>query len=101
MGTLFCGEYFLIISIYTGERIYVDRKSLGQDCAAAALFVACKIEDTLKKSREILAVSHSLKHGTGSTEAINPDSSVILSSQFSFSLFHLTLTLLTLILQAS
>ncbi|KAF8426936.1 cyclin-like protein [Tirmania nivea] len=47
------------------------------DCAAAALFVASKIEDTLKKSREILAVGHSIKHGTGSAEAINPDSPLL------------------------
>ncbi|KAF8453992.1 cyclin-like protein [Terfezia claveryi] len=47
------------------------------DCAAAALFVASKIEDTLKKSREILAVGHSIKHGSGSAEAINPDSPLL------------------------
>ncbi|TGZ85633.1 cyclin-like protein [Ascodesmis nigricans] len=32
------------------------------EAAAAALFSACKIEDTLKKSREILAVSYNIRH---------------------------------------
>ena len=41
----------------------------------AALFVACKIEDTLKKSREILAVSYNLRHPNA--EPINPDSPVL------------------------
>jgi len=31
------------------------------DAAAAALFTACKIEDTLKKSRDILCAAHNLK----------------------------------------
>lgn len=31
------------------------------DAAAAALLCACKIEDTLKKSREILCAAHNLK----------------------------------------
>lgn len=47
-----------------------------QDVAAAALFLACKIEDTLKKSREILAAGHSFKHGGTNAEPINPDNSV-------------------------
>ncbi|KAF8477069.1 cyclin-like protein [Kalaharituber pfeilii] len=47
------------------------------DCAAAALFVACKIEDTLKKSREILAAGHSIKHGATSAESINPDNPLL------------------------
>ena len=32
-----------------------------QDAAAAALFTACKIEDTLKKSREIVCAAYNLK----------------------------------------
>ena len=32
-----------------------------KDAAAAALFAACKIEDTLKKSKEILCASYNLK----------------------------------------
>lgn len=32
-----------------------------QDAAAAALFAACKIEDTLKKSKEILCAAHNMK----------------------------------------
>lgn len=32
-----------------------------QEAAAAALFTACKIEDTLKKSRDILCCSYNLK----------------------------------------
>jgi len=32
-----------------------------QDAAAAALFTACKIEDTLKKSRDIVCAAYNLK----------------------------------------
>ncbi len=46
---------------------------IPQDAAAAALFAACKIEDTLKKSREILAAAHNLK--VSPTEALTPDDS--------------------------
>jgi len=45
------------------------------EAAAAALFVACKIEDTLKKSREILAASYNLRHPNA--EPINPDSTLL------------------------
>lgn len=34
---------------------------LVKDAAAAALFTACKIEDTLKKSRDILCAAYNLK----------------------------------------
>lgn len=34
---------------------------LPQDAAAAALFTACKVEDTLKKSREILCAAYNMK----------------------------------------
>lgn len=33
-----------------------------EDVALTALFVACKVEDTIKKSRDILCASHNLKH---------------------------------------
>lgn len=36
-----------------------------EPAAAAALFTACKIEDTLKKSREILAAHWNSKVGVG------------------------------------
>lgn len=32
-----------------------------QDAAAAALFIACKIEDTLKRSREILCAAYNMR----------------------------------------
>ncbi|KAJ9151474.1 Cyclin-like protein [Coniochaeta hoffmannii] len=33
-----------------------------QDAALASLFVACKVEDTIKKSREILCAAHNIKY---------------------------------------
>ncbi|KAH8659192.1 hypothetical protein BGZ60DRAFT_120247 [Tricladium varicosporioides] len=42
-----------------------------QDAAAASLLTACKIEDTLKKSREILCAAHNLR--VGATEHLSPD----------------------------
>ncbi|KAL2352513.1 cyclin-like protein [Cryomyces antarcticus] len=42
------------------------------DAAAAALFTACKIEDTLKKSREILCAAYNLKFATPA-EHLSPD----------------------------
>ncbi|OAP55341.1 hypothetical protein AYL99_10314 [Fonsecaea erecta] len=44
------------------------------DAAAAALFTACKIEDTLKKSRDILCAAHNLK--VSRTEHLSPDDQV-------------------------
>ncbi|KAL8696679.1 MAG: hypothetical protein Q9201_007539 [Fulgogasparrea decipioides] len=41
------------------------------DAAAAALFTACKIEDTLKKSRDILCAAHNLK--LTASEHVTPD----------------------------
>ncbi|KAL8727320.1 MAG: hypothetical protein Q9181_005752 [Wetmoreana brouardii] len=41
------------------------------DAAAAALFTACKIEDTLKKSRDILCAAHNLK--LTASEQVTPD----------------------------
>ena len=45
-----------------------------QDAAAAALFTACKIEDTLKKSREILCAAYNLKATL--SEQVSPDDQV-------------------------
>ena len=45
-----------------------------QDAAAAALFTACKIEDTLKKSKEILCASYNLK--LPASEQLSPDDPV-------------------------
>ncbi|OQE26510.1 hypothetical protein PENSTE_c005G00858 [Penicillium steckii] len=49
--------------------IYYHRFRL--DSAAAALFTACKIEDTLKKSRDILCAAYNLKHIP--SEHLSPD----------------------------
>ncbi|KAL4804844.1 Fructosamine kinase-domain-containing protein [Aspergillus unguis] len=52
------------------------RRSLNlYDAAAAALFMACKIEDTLKKSREILCAAYNLK--LPQSEHISPDNQVL------------------------
>ncbi|KKA20483.1 Cyclin [Rasamsonia emersonii CBS 393.64] len=45
-----------------------------QDAAAAALFTACKIEDTLKKSREIVCAAYNLK--LPPAEHLAPDDSL-------------------------
>ncbi|KAK5039700.1 RNA polymerase II C-terminal domain kinase beta subunit [Exophiala sideris] len=44
------------------------------DAAAAALFTACKVEDTLKKSRDILCAAHNLK--VPRHEQLSPDDQV-------------------------
>ncbi|KAK5304939.1 RNA polymerase II C-terminal domain kinase beta subunit [Exophiala xenobiotica] len=44
------------------------------DAAAAALFTACKIEDTLKKSRDIICAAHNLK--VPRQEHLSPDDAV-------------------------
>ncbi|KAG0649323.1 CTD kinase subunit beta [Hyphodiscus hymeniophilus] len=41
--------------------VHKDTEYQYQDAAAAALLAGCKIEDTLKKSREILCAAHNLK----------------------------------------
>lgn len=55
-------------------------KSLNfyQDAAAAALFTACKIEDTLKKSRDIVCAAYNLK--LPPSEQVSPDDAVSPSS---------------------
>ncbi|KAL4899995.1 hypothetical protein BDW74DRAFT_171081 [Aspergillus multicolor] len=45
------------------------------DAAAAALFMACKIEDTLKKSREILCAAYNLKQPQ--SDQISSDNQVL------------------------
>ncbi|EXJ54688.1 hypothetical protein A1O7_10029 [Cladophialophora yegresii CBS 114405] len=44
------------------------------DASAAALFAACKIEDTLKKSRDILCAAHNLK--APRNEQLSPDDQI-------------------------
>ncbi|KIW93504.1 uncharacterized protein Z519_06109 [Cladophialophora bantiana CBS 173.52] len=44
------------------------------DASAAALFTACKVEDTLKKSRDILCAAHNVK--IPRTEHLSPDDQV-------------------------
>lgn len=41
--------------------IHKDNEYHYYDAAAGALLTACKIEDTLKKSKEILCAAHNLK----------------------------------------
>lgn len=52
-----------------------------QDAALTALFVACKVEDTMKKSKEILCAAYNLKNPDHPT---TPDDKVCFER-----LFHL------------
>ncbi|KPI43241.1 CTD kinase subunit beta [Cyphellophora attinorum] len=52
--------------------VHGDNEYAYVDAAAAALFAACKIEDTLKKSREILCAAHNLK-APSRAEQLSPD----------------------------
>jgi hypothetical protein len=61
------------------------RSHLSQEAAAAALFSACKIEDTLKKSRDILCAAHNLK--VSRQDHLSPDDPVC--TIFSRTLFRL------------
>ncbi|KAJ5090333.1 cyclin [Penicillium argentinense] len=67
------GHNFMVRETYpnpmTGVRS--QQEILIQDAAAAALFTACKIEDTLKKSREIACAVYNLKKP--SSEHLSPD----------------------------
>ncbi|KAI9816241.1 MAG: RNA polymerase II C-terminal domain kinase beta subunit [Pycnora praestabilis] len=54
--------------------VHVDNEYSFIDAAAAALFTACKIEDTLKKSREILCAAYNLK--LVPAEQLSPDDSL-------------------------
>lgn len=47
-----------------------------EDVALTALFVACKVEDTIKKSRDILCAAHNIRHPNDSK---TPDDKVSLS----------------------
>jgi CTD kinase subunit beta len=51
--------------------LHADSEYNWADASAAALFTACKIEDTLKKSREILCANWNL--GKTSAEHLSPD----------------------------
>ncbi len=64
--------------------VHKDNEYQYADAAAAALFAACKIEDTLKKSREILCAAHNLK--VSPSEHLTPDDSVRNSCIFARSL---------------
>ena len=54
--------------------VHKDNEYQFQDAAAAALLTACKIEDTLKKSKEILCAAHNSK--VGMAEQLSPDDNV-------------------------
>ena len=54
--------------------LHADHEYSWADAAAAALFTACKIEDTLKKSREILCAHWNAKVGQG--ESLSSDDPV-------------------------
>ena len=54
-----------VIYYHKFRLLHADNEYNFADAAAAALFTACKIEDTLKKSREILAAHWNLKVGVG------------------------------------
>jgi len=51
-----CGYYHLFRLDFPAEQYQFT------DAALTCLFVACKSEDTLKKSREILCANHNLKN---------------------------------------
>ncbi|KAL1967313.1 hypothetical protein VTN77DRAFT_3359 [Rasamsonia byssochlamydoides] len=54
--------------------VHADNQYNYMDAAAAALFTACKIEDTLKKSREIVCAAYNLK--LPPAEHLSPDDSL-------------------------
>lgn len=60
-----------VIYYHKFRLLHADNEYNWADASAAALFTACKIEDTLKKSREILCASWNLKVGPG--EALSSD----------------------------
>jgi hypothetical protein len=59
--------------------LHADNEYNWADASAAALFTACKIEDTLKKSREILCANWNLKVGPG--ESLSSDDPVCCSAK--------------------
>ncbi|GES60397.1 cyclin-like protein [Aspergillus terreus] len=54
--------------------VHPDNEYSYTDAAAAALFTACKIEDTLKKSRDIVCAAYNLK--IPASEHVSPDNPV-------------------------
>ncbi|KAF2996822.1 RNA polymerase II C-terminal domain kinase beta subunit [Curvularia kusanoi] len=60
-----------VIYYHKFRLLHGDNEYNWADASAAALFTACKIEDTLKKSREILCASWNMKVGPG--EALSSD----------------------------
>jgi CTD kinase subunit beta len=63
-----------VIYYHKFRLLHADNEYNWADAAAAALFTACKIEDTLKKSREILCAHWNLKVGPG--ESLSSDDPV-------------------------
>ncbi|RMD44518.1 hypothetical protein DV735_g515, partial [Chaetothyriales sp. CBS 134920] len=54
--------------------VHSDSEYSYLDAAAASLFTACKIEDTLKKSRDILCAAHNLK--IAPPDQLSPDNPI-------------------------
>ena len=63
-----------VIYYHKFRLLHADHEYNWADAAAAALFTACKIEDTLKKSKEILCAHWNLKVGPG--ESLSSDDPV-------------------------
>lgn len=63
-----------VIYYHKFRLLHADNEYNWADAAAAALFTACKIEDTLKKSREILCAHWNLKVAPG--ESLSSDDPV-------------------------
>jgi hypothetical protein len=69
-----------VIYFHKFRLVHRDTEYAYPDAAAAALFTACKIEDTLKKSKEILCASYNLK--VSPSEHLTPDDNVFESSLY-------------------
>jgi CTD kinase subunit beta len=63
-----------VIYYHKFRLLHSDNEYNWADASAAALFTACKIEDTLKKSREILCANWNMKVGPG--ESLSSDDPV-------------------------
>jgi len=63
-----------VIYYHKFRLLHMDTEYDYRDAAAAALFTACKIEDTLKKSREILCAAWNL--ALAPAEQLSPDDMV-------------------------